>query len=412
MPELAEAAKKSNAWACYDCGKCTATCPISRVGGDYSPRRHVLATNLGQRQELLNNDTLFTCLTCGLCDRRCPAEVGYTGLVQRLRELSFREGVEPECPHGGALQSVMRMMAQGGTQQNRMDWLSPDLKTESKKGTVFYWTGCTMYYDAFFPDFQVTTLEGTRSAVRLLNRLGVTPVVSPEERCCGHDLLWNGDRKSFEMLAEHNTKLVADSGAELLITSCAECYRTWKLDYEPFFKGKAPRIVHLTEFLADHLEQLNPETHGLESVGSESVGSESGGSEAAGAEHSRSGRRVTYQDPCRLGRHLGVYDPPRQVLAALPGVELVEMRRSGPGAMCCAGGTWSNCDRFAKQLQVDRLREARATGAEVLVTACPKCQIHFRCAMKDPNLKEEIEIEMRDVAELVAEAISGTKTDG
>jgi Fe-S oxidoreductase len=129
-------------------------------------------------------------------------------------------------------------------------------------------------------------------------------------------------------------------------------------------------------------------------------------------------KRVTFQDPCRLGRHLGIYDPPRELLAALPGVELIEMRHSGPGAMCCAGGTWSNCDRFAKRIQVDRLREARATGADVLVTACPKCQIHLRCAMKDPNLKGEIEIEMRDVAELVEEAISrqplpvGKKGDG
>jgi Fe-S oxidoreductase len=380
MPELADAAKNTKAWACYDCGKCTATCPISRVGGDYSPRKHVLATNLGYRREIVDNGSLFTCLTCGLCERRCPAEVTYTPLVQRLRELSHREGVEPECPHGGALQSVMRMMATGGTPQDRMGWLTDDLKIEPKKGTVFYWTGCTMYYDAFFPDFQVTMLEGTRAAVRLMNRLGVKPVVSADERCCGHDLLWNGDRKNFELLAKHNVKLVADSGADVVVVSCAECLRTWKLDYAPFFAGRPPDVVHLTEFLADRLPEMKFKTDGQE-------------------------RRVTYQDPCRLGRHLGIYDPPRQALAALPGVELTEMRRSGPAAMCCAGGTWSNCDRFAKQIQVERLREARATGAEVLVTACPKCQIHFRCAMQDPNLEAEIKIEMRDVAELLAEAI-------
>ncbi len=380
MPEFAEAARKAKAWACYDCGKCTATCPISRAGGDYSPRRHVLATNLGQRKDILNNGTLFSCLTCSLCDRRCPAEVGFTGLVQKLREFSNREGIEPECPHGGALQSLMRMMATGGTQQDRMGWLEDDLKTEPKKGEVFYWTGCTMYYDAFFPDFEVTTLEGTRAAVRLLNKLGVTPVVSPDERCCGHDLLWNGDRKNFELLAKHNVKLVADSGADILVVSCAECLRTWKIDYEPLFKGRLPRIMHITEFLAERSGELKFTNDGA--------------------------RRVTYQDPCRLGRHLGIYDPPRQLLNAVPGLELFEMKRSGPAAMCCAGGTWSNCDRFAKKIQVERLREARATGAEVLVTACPKCQVHFRCAMQDPNLKEEIEIELRDVAELAADALA------
>jgi heterodisulfide reductase subunit D len=115
---------------------------------------------------------------------------------------------------------------------------------------------------------------------------------------------------------------------------------------------------------------------------------------------------VTYQDPCRLGRHLGVYDPPRAVLGALPGIEVAEMPHTGRTATCCAGGTWSHCDRYVKRIQVERLREARATGAEVLVTACPKCRIHFRCAMKDPSLEGEIAIEMRDVAELVADALA------
>jgi len=379
MPDLAELTKMSRAWACYDCGKCTATCPIARAGSDYSPRRHVLAANTGQRHEIVEDNTLFSCLTCSLCDRRCPAEVGYTTLVQKLRELSHRAGVEPECPHGGALQSVMRMMARGGTQQHRMDWLDANLKTESQKGAVFYWTGCTMYYDAFFPDFQVTTLEGTRAAVRLMNALDIVPVVSPDERCCGHDLLWNGDREGFESLAKHNVKLVADSGAQTLVVSCAECLRTWKLDYAPYFEGKPPQILHISEFLARQWPDLELKT--------------------------KEPRRVTYQDPCRLGRHLGIYDPPRQVLAATPGVEVVEMRRSKASAMCCAGGTWSNCDRFSKQIQVARLREARATGAEVLATACPKCQVHFRCTMQDAKLEGEITIEMRDVAELVADAL-------
>ncbi len=378
MPGIAETAKTTRAWACYDCGKCTATCPIARAGSNYTPRRHVLATNLRQR-EIIDNGSLFDCLTCSLCDQRCPADVGYSDLVRKLRELAYREGVEPECPHGGALQSVMRSMAKGGTQQNRLGWLSNDLKTTPRQGEVFYWTGCTMYYDAFFTDFQISTLDGTRAGVRMLNELGVTPVVSPEERCCGHDLLWNGDRKNFELLARHNVKLVADSGAETLVTSCAECLRTWKLDYEPFFEGTPPRILHLTEYLSEHLPKLKLEREVRQ--------------------------RVTFQDPCRLGRHLGIYEPPRRMLSAAPGIELVEMRRSGRGAICCAGGTWSNCDRFAKQIQVDRLREARSTGAEVLVTACPKCQVHFRCAMKDPNLGDQIEIKLRDVAELLVDAL-------
>jgi Fe-S oxidoreductase len=116
---------------------------------------------------------------------------------------------------------------------------------------------------------------------------------------------------------------------------------------------------------------------------------------------------VVFHDPCRLGRHLGVYDEPRQVLASLPGIELREMAHRRGRAGCCAGGTWSSCDRYSKQIQVELLREARATGAEVLVTACPKCRIHLRCAMNDPTLGDELALELRDVADLAAAALGG-----
>lgn len=378
MASRNEESRAARAWACYDCGKCTATCPISRAGSGYSPRRQVLEANAGGR---VAHEAVFACLTCSLCDRRCPAEVSYSDLVRGLREAAFREGAEPDCPHGGALQSAMRIMARGGTRQDRLGWIGDGLRTAEGTGKVFYWTGCAAHLDAFFPELGVATLDAARAAVRLMNRLGIEPLVSPEERCCGHDLLWNGDREGFELLARHNARLVAESGADTVVASCAECVRTLKLDYAPHFPGKPPRILHVSEFLLERLPDIPLRAGGEELV-------------------------VSYQDPCRLGRHLGIYDPPRQVLRALPGVTLREMRRSGPGAVCCAGGTWSHCDRFAKTIQVERLREARETGARVLVTACPKCQVHFRCAMKDPALAEEIGIEMRDVAQVVADALA------
>ncbi len=380
MTELPDIAIQTHAWACYDCGKCTATCPITRAGGNYSPRRQVLSTNLGQRGEILGNGTLYTCLTCSLCDERCPAGVGFTSLIMKLREMGYEEGMEPECPHGGALQSAMRMMAKGGTQQNRLGWLSEDLKVEPSKGDVFFFTGCTMYFDAYFPDFNVSTLNATKSTIRLLNKMGVKPVVSAMERCCGHDLLWNGDTGNFAKLAEFNINLLLESGAKTLVTSCAECLRTWKIDYEPYYKPGMPRMMHITEYIAENKDKLKFKKGAEEII-------------------------ATYQDPCRLGRHLGIYDAPREVLNAIPGVTLNEMRHSGRGAICCAGGPWSSCDRYAKKIQIDRLKEARATNASTMVTACPKCQVHFRCAMQDPNLKDAIEIEMRDITEILVDAL-------
>ncbi len=371
-------ARDTRAWACYDCGKCTASCPVARIGGRLSPRRHVAAAIAGDFNGA--PEGLAACLTCALCSSRCPAEVDYLELVRGLRERAFAGGHEPECPHGGALQSLMRMMAHGGTTQQRLGWLDGDLRTEPERGRVFLWVGCTPYYDAFFPELGLTTLAASRAAVRILNALGETPVVSALERCCGHDLLWSGDRQGFDLLARHNVELVRASGADTLVVPCAECVRTWKIDYRPFFEGAGPRILHLSELLVERGAEL-------------SLG--------AGSHHA-----VTFQDPCRLGRHLGEVEAPRRALAAVPGLALREMRRSRGSAACCAGGAWTSCDRHSKQLQVERLREARATGAEVLVTACPKCQIHLRCAMKDPNLGHEVSIEMRDVAEIVAAALA------
>lgn len=375
MEALASLRRSTRAALCAECGKCTAVCPLAAYGG-FSAR--VIACQHLEEELEGHGLGIRRCLTCGSCDLRCPQGVRFTELVRKLRELSREDFFEPECPHGGALLSLMRLMARGGARQNRRAWITGDLRTEAEKGEVFYWTGCAPYYDAFFPDLEAPTLPAARAAVRLLNALGITPVVSPEERCCGHDLLWNGDRESFELLARHNVALLAGSGATTLVTSCAECLRTWKVDYEPFLPAKPPRILHISELLAERLPELELKASGR--------------------------RRVTFQDPCRLGRHLGIYEPPRRVLAAVPGVEVAEMERNRRSARCCAGGTWSHCDRFAKQIQMDRLREARATGAEVLVTACPKCRIHLRCAMRDPDARGA-EIEMRDVAEVVAEAL-------
>ncbi len=376
---LSAIAARTRAWACYDCGKCTATCPVTRIGGSLSPRRTVLSTHLPHADPAVHSADLASCLTCRACDLRCPVQVDYTGLVRELRTLAHEEGAEPECPHGGALQSLMRMMARGTQRQQRLGWIGSDLRTDPARGHVFLWTGCTVYYDAFFPEYGMRTLDGTRAAVRLLNALGEVPVVSPEEACCGHDLLWNGDRPSFEALARRNAALLRASGASVVVAPCAECARTLRLDYAPFLGAGAPRILHLSEYLLERIAEL-PLTR------PEAV-------------------RVTYQDPCRLGRHLGVVDAPRRLLEAVPGLERVEMAHHGRNATCCAGGTWSACDRYAKKLQVERLKEARATGATILVTACPKCQIHFRCAQKDPNLGQDIAIEMRDVAQVLADAL-------
>ncbi len=385
---LAEAAAGTRAWACYDCGKCTATCPLVREGARLSPRRQVLETVAERPAELAADPGLMACRTCGLCDQRCPAQVQYSELVLRLRALTQAERAEGECPHGGALQSTMRLMARAGAKQRRLEWLDSALSWQPERGSVFLWTGCTVYYDALFPELGLCTVAGTRAALQLLNRLGEVPVVSAQERCCGHDLLVAGEREPFEALAGHNIELLRASGAETVVVPCGECLRTLTRDYAPYWEQagvRSPRVVHLSQLCAERAEDLE-----------RLLG------EGSGAPSERS---VTFQDPCRLGRHLGIVAAPRDLLDRVPGVRRLEMSRSGLQAECCGGGGWSRCDRYTKAAQVRRLREARATGARTLVTSCPKCQVHLRCALQDPALGDELRIDMLDLAEVVVQAL-------
>jgi heterodisulfide reductase subunit D len=120
-------------------------------------------------------------------------------------------------------------------------------------------------------------------------------------------------------------------------------------------------------------------------------------------------KQVTYQDPCRLGRHLGIYEPPREIIKAIPGIKLVEMEHRGEDSICCGTSAWTNCGSYSKEIRVERLFEAKATGAEVLVTACPKCQIHFKCAMVDRGAEKgsTVKMEVMDIVTLVANALGG-----
>lgn len=382
MSELRETVKKTNAFFCLECGKCTASCPIAQVNDSYSPRRIVGHTLQHSKEEVVHDPMLWACLTCKSCEAGCPADVDYTALTLELREQAKEFGQQAICSHGGALQSLMRIMTTPDLKQNRLQWLNGDLKT-AEKGDVLYFVGCAPYFDVFFSDLEVQTLNTARSVVKLLNAAGVEPVLMPEERCCGHDLLWSGDRENFLKLAEHNLEAIKSTGAKQVVFSCPECYRTIKKDYAAHFGNLGFECRHISEIIADKIA-----------------------SDAVLFPTNNRQSKVTFQDPCRLGRHLEVYEAPRQVMASLPGIELQEMTRYGKKAVCCGVSNWMNCTTYSKQIQVERLKQAKSTGADTLVTACPKCEIHLRCAMKDRNLGDAIKMEIKDVATLAAEALA------
>jgi len=368
--------QRTRAYLCLDCGKCTGACPLARVDLDYSPRRIVERVVFGDPVAAVADPQLWACMTCGLCSTRCPSGVDFSRFIIDMRAEAFQAGERGAYTHDGILHEIMRLQATGNRQE-RTGWIGDDLRV-SGSGEVLYFVGCLPYFDILFSDLDVQPLEIARSAVRLLNRAGIAPIVSNDERCCGADLLLAGDVASFRKLAELNVAMIAAAGAKKVVFTCAECYNAFKHDY-PSLVGPLPfETMHLTELLA---EQIEAGTLSFEPLPGQ----------------------VTYHDPCRLGRYLKVYDPPRAVLAAVPELELAEMEDNRERAACCGSPAWINCGGYAKQVQREKLRQARDTGARVMLTTCPKCQIHLRCAARD--LDDEQAVEVTDLIRWIGQAI-------
>lgn len=373
--DIEKAIKETHAYRCLDCGKCTAVCPLARLNPLYSPRLTVERALWGG--DLAHDRLLWSCLTCEACSERCQSDVAYSEFIRHLRTQAWKDGQSGECAHGGALQTLMRMMTKE-LKQNRLGWLRRGLKVAERSDTL-YFVGCLPYFEVIFQEFGFPAHKIARSTVKALNRLGITPMVLEDERCCGHDLLWEGDVDNFRRLAELNLQTIEESGVQRVVTSCAECYHTLAVEYPRYVGGLKAEVIHISELLAQELPTAKASR--------------------------RPTKRVTYQDPCRLGRFSGLYEPPRQVIASLPAVELVEMERNRAQALCCGTSCWTNCGADNKEIQVERLREAKATGADLLITACPKCQIHFRCAMSDEKVGQEARIEVVDLVVLAANAL-------
>lgn len=358
MSTLRELRHATGADACLECGKCSSMCPLG-TRADFSARR-IAGQDLHDEIEG-QGVGVGRCLTCGSCEQRCPQGVHFTEFVRGLRAMVPPDKRRP-APHGGVIQQSARWMADHPPRRS-LDWIGDDLRV-AEEGEVGLFVGCAPLFDATFGgEREVSSTSIAQAAIRILNHLDIEPVVLKDERCCGHDLLWSGDRESFAALARANLEAFRDRGVKRIVTACAECARTWSLDYPSVAQGPSPRVQHVVETMAEAGE-------------TELFSTEDGGAV-----------RVTYQDPCRLGRHLSVVDEPREVLGRMAGVELVEMARHGRDAPCCGTSGFIHCDQESRRLQRERLRAADRTRAEFLLTACPKCWIHFACAVREDELR-------------------------
>jgi heterodisulfide reductase subunit D len=384
MIDIAQLAAEHGLPAVLDeCERINRLCPVAAVNPGFSPE--LIARLAGQDDSgLLESPLIWDCLACGLCRQATGGRADMSEFIREVRRQAVQEGYAGLETHAGLLLAAQRIEAAGASQADHRSWIRryPELEVELEvepgaaqgRSETVYWAGSAPLLAAAFPAFRPTALDSARAAVRLLNFLGIRPLVLARERSSGHDLLWTGDRKGFESLATVNLQALRESGARSVVVSSPEDCYTLKVSYDRLPGGQPLEIRHLSEVIAERVSELQfrPWPH-----------------------------RVCYHDPCRLGRGLGVYEAPRAVLDAIPGLELVEMERTRELAPCCGTSCWIQCTRYSKAMQLGRLQEAAATGAEALVTTCWECALHFRCATR-PEAWQQVRMDVRDWTVLVA----------
>ena len=252
--------------------------------------------------------------------------------------------------------------------EDRLEWLPSHIKLSSD-AKLAYFVGCTSSYRE--KNVAIATAE-------ILNKLNVDFTILEKEACCGSPVYMTGQTKKAEILAQQNVDIFKDAGIEQIITSCAGCYRTWKDIYpNKFGLDHGIEIKHLPEFIRKKLK--NGEINFNNEID----------------------MKITYHDPCHIGRHMGIYKAPRDVIQEIPGIELIEMTRNRHNAWCCGsgGGVRSSFKDLSAFAAKERIEEAKETKASALVSCCPFCLNQFKS-----NIEND-EIQALDLSELINKAL-------
>jgi Fe-S oxidoreductase len=359
---------------CYQCGLCDTACPWNRVR-NFPVRSIIHQAQLGVAD--FGSEDLWLCATCGACVERCPRGVKIIDVMRSMRRLLVPDGVVPaSIPN---LRGVMTSIASVGNPwlgepEDRANWAKGLGVKEFSEGTeLLYFSCCTPAYDK-----RVQTVAQATSEI--LNRAGVDfGILGPKEVCCGESVRKAGNEQLFKHLAKENIKTFIDNGVHKILVSSPHCYHAFKNEY-PEFNANF-EVVHISQYLFELINE---------------------GRLKLTKEY---GKKVTYHDPCYLGRHNGIYDEPREVLKKVPGLELIEMPDSRENALCCGGGggrIWMETKK-GERLSDLRLQQAIEVGAEVLVTSCPYCIINFKDSQLTLENSEAIEI--KDITEIILEAM-------
>ena len=362
---------------CFQCGLCDVVCPWNKVR-TFSMRKLIREAAFGLSE--VEGEDICRCTTCGYCPAQCPRGVKQIDVSVALRRLASQYEMFPASVKS-ARTARASLISEGnplqGERDKRADWakgLSVNTFTEGMD--MLYFPGCYLSYDPRLKKVAAATAN-------ILNKAGIEfGILGTRENCCGESIRKTGDEEAFKRLARENIKTFIDNGVNKILVSSPHCFHTFTNEY-PEFKVNF-EVVHISQFLYKLIRE--------------------GRLELSKAYE----KKVTYHDPCYLGRHNGIFDEPREALKKVPGLELIEMPDSREDSLCCGGGggrIWMETQKGERFSDL-RVEQASEVGAEVLVTSCPYCITHFedsRLGLEDVDDSQSLEV--KDITEIIQEVI-------
>ena len=350
--------------ACTHCGECLLYCPVylQKKEEEINPRGKIRAMKkfirsqhglwakiLGPRKldgESLKkfSEMVYRCTLCGECAFQCPVSIDSKNLWIGLREVLVGLGHYPPVMDGLKRNLLTEHNILGQDNARRIEWVEsleghPEHKYLKEKADVVYFVGCV---GAYFPMVH----KIPQSFAKIMDRAGVNfTLLGGEEWCCGFPLIGAGLRDEAEFMKQHNIEKVKEKGARSVVFACPSCHRTWGEEYATDLT-----LSHASEFVLDLIRK------GKIAFRDETV-------------------KVTYHDPCDLGRASGIYEPPREILKAMPGVEVVELADNREHCKCCGGGGDMEIvdPELSAALALEKINQIQATGAKIVITSCQQC---------------------------------------